>query len=114
MWSYSLDAASEALWQQTLGAALGSTNFVQAGVFSGNSGSYTIQELSAEVSNADTAEYVRTYCHHYYAQSSTTADLTTLMSHENIVAGVFKYQAQVEAAESANKPYLFGETNSGI
>jgi hypothetical protein len=113
-WSYSLDAASEVLWQQTVGEAFGGTNFVQAGVFSGNSGLYTIQELSAEVSNADTAEYVRTYCHHYYAQSSTTANLTTLMGHENIVTGVFQYQAQVEAAESANKTYLFGETNSGI
>ncbi|KAL3444835.1 hypothetical protein BJX65DRAFT_310425 [Aspergillus insuetus] len=111
-WSYSLDAASEVLWQKKVGEALGITDFVQAGVFSGNSGSYTIQELSAEVSSAGTGQYIRTYCHHYYAQSSTTANLTTLMSHESIVAGAFKYQAQVDAAESANKPYLFGETNS--
>jgi hypothetical protein len=102
------------LWQQTVCEALGTTDLVQAGVFSGNSGSYTIQELSAAVASADTAEYVRTYCHHYYPQSSTTANLTTLMNHGNVVAGVFQYQAQVEAAESANKPYLFGETNSGM
>ncbi|KAM0334424.1 hypothetical protein ACHAQA_001450 [Verticillium albo-atrum] len=56
--------------------------------------------------------FVRDYCSHNYPQSSSTADLSTLMSHSAINTQIKPFAAEVAAANAKGKPHVFGETNS--
>ncbi|PWY75493.1 hypothetical protein BO70DRAFT_388742 [Aspergillus heteromorphus CBS 117.55] len=111
-WTATLDAESQVSWQASVSSGLGDeTAFTQAGVFFGL-GSFEVTNLVPEEEDTNSTQYVRSFCHHYYPQSASTADLDELMSHEEIVEGVAEYQAQITAAKDLDKDFVFGETNS--
>ncbi|PYH92000.1 hypothetical protein BO71DRAFT_400924 [Aspergillus ellipticus CBS 707.79] len=111
-WTATLDAESQVSWQASVSSGLGGeTEFTQAGVFFGL-GSFEVTNLAPKEEDTDSTQYVRSFCHHYYPQSASTADLDELMSHEEIVEGVAEYQDQVTAAQNLSKDFVFGETNS--
>lgn len=72
----------------------------------------SISGLSGEEGDAN--EYVKTYCSHNYPQSSSTANLETLMGHSDIASQISEFAAEVSAANQNGKPHIFGETNSGM
>ncbi|PYH43001.1 glycosyl hydrolase family 79 C-terminal domain-containing protein [Aspergillus saccharolyticus JOP 1030-1] len=110
-WTATTDAASQVEWQAAVGQALDTTSIIQAGVFFGL-GSYEVTNLVGAEEDTNATQYVRSFCHHYYPYSASTADLDGLMSHEAIIAGVTEFQAQVEAAHDLDKEFVMGETNS--
>ncbi|PYI11982.1 hypothetical protein BO78DRAFT_331927 [Aspergillus sclerotiicarbonarius CBS 121057] len=110
-WTAAADAASQVSWQASVSDALDETSFAQAGVFFGL-GSFNVSNLAKKEEDTDSTQYVRSFCHHYYPQSASTADLDKLISHTEIVEGVSEFQAQVVAAQDLSKDFVFGETNS--
>ncbi|OJJ95998.1 hypothetical protein ASPACDRAFT_1891396 [Aspergillus aculeatus ATCC 16872] len=110
-WTAAADAVSQVAWQSSVGTALDKTAIIQAGVFFGL-GSYEVTNLVGEEEDTDATQYVRSFCHHYYPYSASTADLDGLMSHEAIVEGVTAFQSQVSAAHDLDKDFVMGETNS--
>ncbi|RAL11820.1 glycosyl hydrolase family 79 C-terminal domain-containing protein [Aspergillus homomorphus CBS 101889] len=110
-WTAAADAVSQVSWQKSVGAALDKTSIIQAGVFFGL-GSYEVTNLVDDEEDAAATQYVRSFCHHYYPYSASTADLNGLMSHADIVDGVTAFQAQVSAAHDLDKDFVMGETNS--
>ncbi|PWY66795.1 hypothetical protein BO94DRAFT_528486 [Aspergillus sclerotioniger CBS 115572] len=111
-WTAAADAASQVSWQASVSAGLDDeTSFAQAGVFFGL-GSFDVSNLAEKEEDTDSTQYVRSFCHHYYPQSASTADLDGLMSHTEIVEGLAEFQAQVVTAQDLNKDFVFGETNS--
>jgi hypothetical protein len=57
--------------------------------------------------------YVKQYCSHNYPQSSSTANLSQLMSHSAIASQISPFAQEVQAAHGKGKAHVFGETNSG-
>ncbi|GKZ26880.1 hypothetical protein AbraCBS73388_003269 [Aspergillus brasiliensis] len=110
-WTAAADAASQVSWQASVGSALDETSFTQAGVFF-DLDTFTVSNLAEKEEDTDSTQYVRSFCHHYYPQSASTADLDELMSHTEIVEGVSEFQSQVVAAQGLNKDFVMGETNS--
>lgn len=72
----------------------------------------SIQGLTA-VEN-DSLQYVKDFCSHNYPQSSPNYNLASLMSHSGIAAQISPYKAEISAAAGKGKPWIMGETNSGI
>ncbi|EHA27657.1 hypothetical protein ASPNIDRAFT_41596 [Aspergillus niger ATCC 1015] len=110
-WTAAADAASQVSWQASVGSALDETSFAQAGVFFGV-GTFNVSNLAEKEEETDSTQYVRSFCHHYYPQSASTADLVELMSHTEIVEGVSEFQSQIVAAQELDKDFVMGETNS--
>lgn len=61
----------------------------------------------------DANDYVKDYCSHNYPQSSSTANLASLMSHSGIASQISPYAAEYSAAAAKGKSHIMGETNSG-
>lgn len=110
-WTAAADASSQVSWQESVATALDKESIIQAGVFFGT-GSFSVEELVAK--EGASASYVRSFSEHYYPQSGSTANLTDLMSHSSIVSGVSAFEDDINAASSLDKPFVFGETNSGM
>lgn len=55
-------------------------------------------------------QYVATYSHHNYPGGTVQG----LMSHSGIVSNLNQFSSDIAAAVGAGKPYVLGETNSGM
>lgn len=108
-WTPAADAASQNNWDIQVGSALGKTNIIQAGNSNSAPPTWGAQELIA-TENATVKQYVATYAHHNYPGGS----VQSLMSHSGIVSNVHQFDADVAAAIGVGKPYVLGETNSGM
>lgn len=111
-WTPSSDAASQISWQESVSAVLGREQLIQAGVFFGTD-AFNSSELASNEQDAGTVNYIRSFSDHYYPQSSADANLSKLMDHADIGAGVAGFKGDVEAAKKLGKEFVFGETNSG-
>jgi hypothetical protein len=107
-WNPRTDAASQNNWDISVGSAIGRKEIIQAGNSNSDPPTWGAAELIAS-GNSTVREYVKTYAHHNYPGGS----VKSLMSHSGIVSNLNKYNADVAAALAVNKPYVFGETNSG-
>ncbi|KAI9933512.1 hypothetical protein ASPWEDRAFT_617099 [Aspergillus wentii DTO 134E9] len=111
-WTAEADAESQVSWQSSVSKGLGDLkDFVQAGVFF-DLETFTISYLVEKEENTDSTQYVHSFCHHYYPQSSPSFNLSKLMDHTTIVDGVLAFEEQVRAAEELQKDLIMGETNS--
>ncbi|KAH7176813.1 hypothetical protein EDB81DRAFT_675770 [Dactylonectria macrodidyma] len=108
-WTPAADYASQVSWQDQVGGNLSATNIFSAGVYFYTS-PMSIQGLSAVEGNANT--YVKDYCSHNYPQSSSTANLASLMSHSGIKSQISSFAGEVSAATAKGKFHVMGETNS--
>ena len=87
-------------------------SFVQAGVFF-DTESFTAEHLAVKEEETDSTGFVRSFCHHFYPQSQSNANLSRLIDHADIVDGVASFESQVAAAEKLDLDFIMGETNSG-
>ncbi|KAH8433716.1 glycosyl hydrolase family 79 C-terminal domain-containing protein [Aspergillus melleus] len=111
-WTAAADAASQVSWQASVSEGLGNEeSFVQAGVFF-DTESFTAENLAAKEEETGSTGYVRSFCHHFYPQSSSNANLSRLIDHADIVDGVASFDSQVAAAQQLNLDFIMGETNS--
>lgn len=92
-----------------MGSALGKTNIIQAGNSNSAPPTWGAQELIA-TENATVKQYVATYAHHNYPGGT----VQSLMSHSGIVSNINQFDADIAAAIGVGKPYVLGETNSGM
>ncbi|PLB44796.1 hypothetical protein P170DRAFT_501658 [Aspergillus steynii IBT 23096] len=111
-WTAAADAASQVSWQTSVSEGLDNKqSFVQAGVFF-DTESFTAENLAAKEEETGSTGYVRSFCHHFYPQSSSNANLSRLIDHADIVDGVATFESQVAAAQQLNLDFIMGETNS--
>lgn len=108
-WSPAIDAASQNNWDISVGSAVKKAPIIQAGNSNDSPPTWGAAELIA-TENATVKQYVKTYAHHNYPGGS----VSSLMSHKSISTNLHVFDADVAAALKENKPYIFGETNSGI
>ncbi|PGH14353.1 hypothetical protein AJ80_05943 [Polytolypa hystricis UAMH7299] len=108
-WDAGRDRTSQVSWQRAVGNSLSNKNILQGGVFFGV-GDYSVGNLIA--AQGDAGQYVNSYCTHNYPQSSNTANLAALMSHNQIASQISPWRSEVAAAASVGKPLIMGETNS--
>lgn len=108
-WTPAADAASQDNWDIQVGSALGKTNIIQAGNSNSAPPTWGAQELIA-TENSTVKQYVATYAHHNYPGGT----VQSLMTHSGIVTNVEQFDADVSAALGVGKPYVLGETNSGM
>lgn len=114
-WNPSADQQSQLSWQTSVSSALGSDGLIQAGVFL-QPPTFAIAKLGPLETSTGKIKYVKDFCDHAYPQSAcggSTTNLPNLMSHANIVKFVKGFQPEVNAARTAGRPVVFGETNSG-
>ncbi|KAF4627478.1 hypothetical protein G7Y89_g10679 [Cudoniella acicularis] len=117
-WTPLDEATSESTWQISIGTALNTSSLIQAGNFilPPSYGSSAAQLFSNE--NPAAIKYIRDFSHHNYPQAMDNTstvpspNLTTLMSHVNIVQNVNLYRADIEVTQKLGMEYVFGETNS--
>ena len=57
---------------------------------------------------------MKDFCSHNYPQTASNANLSLLMSHSGIATQISQYKAEYSAASAQGKPYIMGETNSGM
>lgn len=110
-WTPAQDAASEATWQTAVSSALNKTHIIQAGNFVSGPPTWSAAELVAN-ENASALPYIRDWSHHNYNQGGSSANLTTLMNHTDIVDNVATYLPDLAVAAQTGKEYVIGETNS--
>ena len=111
-WTAAADAASQVSWQASVSESLDNKqSFVQAGVFF-DTESFTVENLAAKEEETGSTGYVRSFCHHFYPQSSSNANLSRLIDHADIVDGVATFDSQVAAAQQLSLDFIMGETNS--
>lgn len=108
-WNPAADAASQNNWDILVGSAIGKTNIIQAGNSNSAPPTWGAQELIA-TENATVKQYVATYSHHNYPGGT----VQSLMTHSGIVSNLEQFDADVAAALGVGKPYVLGETNSGM
>lgn len=108
-WNPAADAASQNNWDIEVGSALGKTNIIQAGNSNSAPPTWGAEELIA-TENATVKQYVATYAHHNYPGGT----VQSLMSHSGIVSNMAQFDDDVAAALGVGKPYVLGETNSGM
>lgn len=108
-WGPSQDAASQNNWAISVGEAVGKKAIIQAGNSNDSPPQWGAAELIAS-GNATVREYVKTYAHHNYPGGN----VQSLMTHSNTVSNLHRFDADIEAALAVGKPYVFGETNSGM
>lgn len=112
-WTAAADAASQVSWQASVSKGLDNAkSFVQAGVFF-DTESFTAEHLAAKEEETGSTGYVRSFCHHFYPQSQSNANLSRLIDHADIVAGVASFESQVASSQELNLDFIMGETNSG-
>lgn len=92
-----------------MGSAIGRTDIIQAGNSNSAPPTWGSEELIA-TENATVKQYVATYAHHNYPGGT----VQSLMSHSGIVSNIKQFDNDVAAAISVGKPYVLGETNSGM
>lgn len=107
-WTPATDAASQDDWDIRVGSAIGRTDIIQAGNSNEAPPTWGAAELIA-TENATVKEYVYDYAHHNYPGGT----VQSLMTHATTVADIATFAADVAAALSVGRPYVFGETNSG-
>ncbi|KAL4965464.1 uncharacterized protein BDV14DRAFT_208713 [Aspergillus stella-maris] len=110
-WTAEADYASQISWQDAVAGNLSASSIFSAGVYFGTD-PMSIQDLASQEVDAGTNDLVRDYSSHNYPQYSPNYDLAALMSHSGIASQVEPFRAEVVAANEADKPHVFGETNS--
>lgn len=60
--------------------------------------------------NATVKQYINSYAHHNYPGGT----VQSLMTHSTTVSNIHQFDTDIVAALKAGKPYVFGETNSGM
>jgi Glycosyl hydrolase family 79 C-terminal beta domain len=106
-WTPAVDAESEDNWDILVGSAIGKKSIIQAGNSNASPPTWGAAELIA-TENSTAKSFVYDYAHHNYPGGS----LTGLMSHSDIVSNMAQFTADIAAAVTTGKDYVFGETNS--
>lgn len=86
-------------------------SFVQAGVYYGT-GSFNTKDLGDMEKQGGTLNNVKSFCHHFYSQSSSY-NLSRLINHAQIISDLKQFEPEAEKARELGKDFVFGETNSG-
>jgi len=106
-WDPATDAASQNNWDILVGDAVNRKDIIQAGNSNSLPPTWGAQELIA-TENATVKQYIKTYAHHNYPGGT----IQSLMTHSTTVSNIHQFDADIAAALSVPKPYVFGETNS--
>jgi len=102
------DAQAQDDWAIRIGQAISTTDIMEEGNSLSPPPTWGAAELIA-TENSTVTPYVKTFSHHAYPGGDTT----TLMEHSLTVSKMAVFKADIAAATTAGKQYVFGETNSG-
>lgn len=109
-WNPTVDATVQLKWQKDVGVS----NLIQAGVYL-QPPTWSVTNLAPKEQSAGNLGLLKSFCEHSYPQSAcggASTNLTTLMSHSNIVSYTKKFAGDASAAHNVGKPFVLGETNS--
>ncbi|TVY24801.1 Beta-glucuronidase [Lachnellula hyalina] len=101
------DAQAQDDWAIRIGQAISTTDIMEEGNSLSPPPTWGAAELIA-TENSTVTPYVKTFSHHAYPGGDTT----TLMEHSLTVSKMAVFKADIAAATTAGKQYVFGETNS--
>ncbi|TVY39070.1 Beta-glucuronidase [Lachnellula subtilissima] len=101
------DAEAQDDWAIRIGQAISTTSIMEEGNSLSAPPTWGAAELIA-TENSTVTPYVKTFSHHAYPGGDTT----TLMEHGLTVSKMAVFKADIAAATTAGKQYVFGETNS--
>ncbi|CAH7684321.1 expressed protein [Phakopsora pachyrhizi] len=113
-WTFKRDAESQIFWQKAISKAVNKTELIQACVYL-KGDPWSIPSLVPMLIKATAMKFVRSFGRHAYPQTSCNhakTSLPPLMAHPNIKKFVNQFKREVAAADSAQKPFFFSETNS--
>ncbi|EED21950.1 hypothetical protein TSTA_091910 [Talaromyces stipitatus ATCC 10500] len=109
-WTAAADYVSEIQWQNAVCGNLSVTDLIPAGV---SFGTFPMRIADLTAVEGTASIYDKDYCFHNYPQFTSTANLSSLMSHSGIESQTQPFAAEVSAAAQEGKPHVLGETNSG-